>query len=313
MIKKIFKTLLIAVMMWTGAAWSKTVELVVPWAAGGTTDKVAQVILTHSKSEFTKHGMTLNVSYRAGAGGLLGANSVAASESNKLQILMATNFVVSTPIINPGIATYDVTRDFSMLAYVGHIPMVTVVNSSSGIKNIQDWKASCKLRTLNYGTAGAGSNTHVSSALMSAMMGCNAVAVPYKGAAPAVTDLLGGHIDYLSDYVAGVMPHIESGRFNVLMVLDKTKLSQFPSVPTMADLGYQEYNFYNWFALIANATANPADIAIAQKIFFQVLNSAEAASQLTELGVRGRRTVPPDFLTQEKRNFLQILQRVNIK
>jgi tripartite-type tricarboxylate transporter receptor subunit TctC len=309
---KIFKTLLIASIL-VGSAWAKTVDLVVPWAPGGTTDKVAQVMLTHAKPEFAKHGMTLNISYRPGAGGLLGANSVAAADSGKLQILMATNFVVSTPIINPGVATYDVARDFSVLNYIGHIPMVTVVNSASGIKTIRDWQATCKSRKLNYGTAGIGSNTHVSSALMSTMLGCNAVAIPYKGAAPAVTDLLGGHIDYLSDYVAGVMPHIESGKFNVLVVLDKTKLSQFPSVPTMADIGHQEYNFYNWFALIANANADSADLATAQRIFSQVLNSTEANTQLTDLGVRGRKSVSADFLSQEKRNFLQILQRVNIK
>lgn len=309
---KIFKTLLMASML-VGSAWAKTVDLVVPWAPGGTTDKVAQVMLTHAKPEFAKHGMTLNISYRPGAGGLLGANSVAVAEPGKLQILMATNFVVSTPIINPGVATYDVARDFSVLNYIGHIPMVTVVNSASGIKTIRDWQSACKSRKLNYGTAGIGSNTHVSSALMSSMLGCNAVAIPYKGAAPAITDLLGGHIDYVSDYVAGVMPHVESGKFNVLVVLDKTKLSQFPNVPTMADIGHQEYNFYNWFALIANANADSTDLATAQRIFSQVLNSSEANTQLTDLGVRGRKSVSADFLSQEKRNFLQILQRVNIK
>lgn len=312
MIKK-FKTLITVGLLLANIAWAKTVELVVPWAPGGTTDRVAQVVLTQARPEFAKNGITLNIAYRPGASGLLGANSVAATEPGKMQILLAGNTMISTAIANPGVATYDVEKDYVMLGYIGHVPMVTVVNTASGMRSIKDWRAACQRRSLTYGTAGAGSNTHISSALMSAMLGCAGIAVPYKGAAPAVTDLLGGHIDYLSDYVSGVIQHIDAGKFTPLVVLDRNRLPELPTVPTIVELGHKEYNFYNWFALASNATADPADIVLAQRIFAQVLASPDVALQLQEIGIRGRRTVPVDFLVQERQSFQQVLKRANIK
>lgn len=307
------KILCLSLLLSSGVSWSKTVELVVPWSPGGTTDRVAQVVLTHARPEFAKNGITLNIAYRPGAGGLLGANSVAATEPGKMQILLAGNTMISTAIVNPGVATYDVEKDYVLLGYIGHVPMVTVVNSASGIRTVKDWQAACQRRSLNYGTAGTGSNTHISSALMSSMLGCSGTPVPYKGAAPAVNDLLGGHIDYLSDYASGVIQHIETGKFTPLVVLDKSRLPELPQVPTIVELGYREYNFYNWFALTSNSTADPADIALAQKIFSQILQSPEVNAQLQEVGIRGRRTVASDFLVQERRTFMQVLKRVNIK
>jgi tripartite-type tricarboxylate transporter receptor subunit TctC len=309
---KIFKTLLIASML-VGSAWAKTVEFVVAWPPGGTTDQVAQVILTHAKPEFAKHGMTLVVSYRPGVSSVLGTNSVAKTPPGTMQLLIAGNQIITSDILNPGVATYDVARDFVLLGYIGHMPMLTVANSASGIKNVRDWQTACQARSLNYATAGVGSNLHISSALMSTMLGCKSVAIPYKGSAAALADLLGGHVDYLSDYVAGVLPHIESGKLVPLVVLDKARLPEFPQVPTIHELGLPDYNFYNWFTVVSNSAANPADIAVAQKIFLQVISSSEVIRQLSKVGVRGQKTVPADFMSQERRHFLQILQRVNFK
>lgn len=294
-------------------AHANNVELVVPWSPGGTTDKVAQVILTHAKPEFASYGMTLNIAYRPGVGGLLGANSVAAAPAGTMQILLAGNTMISTAIVNPSAATYDVAKDFTMLGYIGHVPMVTVVNSSSGIRNAADFKKACQQRKLSYGTAGVGSNTHISSALVTVMFGCaDSVAVPYKGAAPAVTDLLGGHIDYLSDYEAGVLQHIKSGKFVAVVMLDRRRSAELPDVPSITELGHRDYNFYNWFALTANATADPGQLAIAERIFSKVLASAEVADQLEKVGIRGRQQVASNFLLTERRNFLQILKNANI-
>lgn len=307
------KLLLLALCAVSFMAHATNVELVVPWSPGGTTDKVAQVIVTHAKPEFATHGMTLNLAYRPGAGGLLGANSVASAAPGTLQILLAGNTMISTAIVNPGVATYDVAKDFTMLGYIGHVPMVTVVNSSSGIRTAADFKRACQQRKLNYGTAGVGSNTHISSALVTAMFGCaDANAVPYKGAAPAVTDLLGGHIDYLSDYEAGVLQHIKGGKFNAVVILDRRRSAELPDVPSIVELGHRDYNFYNWFALTANSSADASQLATAERIFAKVLASAEVTDQLEKVGIRGRQQVASNFLVTERRNFLQILKNANI-
>lgn len=307
------KLLLLVLCAVSFIAHATNVELVVPWSPGGTTDKVAQVILTHAKPEFANYGMSLTITYRPGVGGLLGANSVAAAPAGTMQILLAGNTMISTAIVNPSAATYDVAKDFTMLGYIGHVPMVTVVNSSSGVRNAADFKRMCQQRKLSYGTAGVGSNTHISSALVTAMFGCvDSVAVPYKGAAPAVNDLLGGHIDYLSDYEAGVLPHIKSGKFVAVAILDRHRSAELPNVPSITELGHRDYNFYNWFALTANATADPGQLVIVERIFSKVLASTEVTDQLEKVGIRGRQQVAANFLLTERRNFLQILKNANI-
>ena len=307
------KSIFLSLCLIASTAWANTIELVVPWAPGGTTDKVAQVILVNAKPEFAKYGITLNLVYRPGAGGLLGANSVASAPVGTMQILLAGNTMISTAIVNPEVANYDVTKDFVMLGYIGHVPMVTVVNSASGIRNVADLKRTCQHRSLSYGTAGVGSNTHISSSLVNSMFGCKAVAIPYKGAAPAVTDLLGGHIDYLSDYETGILSQVKSGKFTAIVILDRKRSPDLPNVPTIVELGHQEYNFYNWFALAGNSTASMGQTIIAQRIFAQVLSSIEVSEELNKVGIRGRQIVPDNFLASERRNFLQILSNANIK
>jgi tripartite-type tricarboxylate transporter receptor subunit TctC len=306
------KSVFLALYLLVSNSWANNVELVVPWAPGGTTDKVAQVIFTNAKPEFAKYGLTLNISYKPGAGSLVGTNAVASAPAGTLQILVAGNTLVSTPIITPDVAAYDVGKDFVMLGYIGHVSMVTVVNSAAGIRNIDDWKKACGQRNLSYGTAGVGSNMHISSAILNSMLGCNATAIPYKGAAPAVTDLLGGHVDYVSDYEAGVASHIASGKFTAIVVLDKHRLPNLPNVPTIAELGHKEYNYYNWFALVGNSTADVGQINIAQRIFSTVLASPSVVEQLNNLSVRGQQQVPVNFLTTERRKFTQILRNANI-
>lgn len=308
MIKHVF----LAVCLVASSAWANTVELVVPWAPGGTTDKVAQVVITHAKPEFAKHNVALNIVYKPGAGSLVGTNAVAAAPAGTMQILVAGNTLVSTPIITPDVVAYDVTKDFVMLGYIGHVSMVTVVNSASGIRNIQDWKKACARRNLSYGTAGVGSNMHVSGMILNSLFGCNATAIPYKGAAPAVTDLLGGHVDYVSDYEAGLLPHITTGKFTAIVVLDKQRLPNLPNVPTITELSQKEYNYYNWFALVGNSTADAEQLKIAQQVFSTVLASPTVIEQLNNLGVRGQQLVPSNFLATERRKYTQILRNANI-
>lgn len=299
-------------MLFFWAAKAEVVDFVVPWAPGGTTDKVAQVILTQAKPEFAKHNFTLNIVYKPGAGSLVGTNAVASAPAGTMQILVAGNTLVSTPIIMPDVANYDVTKDFAMLGYIGHVSMITVVNSASGIRNIHDWKKACAQQKLNYGTAGVGSNMHVSGIILNSLFGCTATAIPYKGAAPAVTDLLGGHIDYISDYEAGVLPHINTGKFTAIVVLDKQRLSSLPNVPTITELSQKEYNYYNWFALVGNSTADAEKLKIARQVFSTVLSLPNVIEQLNNLGVRGQQPVPVNFLSTERRKYTQILRNAPI-
>ena len=113
-------------------AHASNIELVVPWSPGGTTDKVAQLILTHARPEFAKHNLALNIVYKPGAGSLVGTNAVAAAPAGAMQILVAGNTLVSTPIITPTVANYNVTKDFVMLGYIGHVS-IHIASNQMGV------------------------------------------------------------------------------------------------------------------------------------------------------------------------------------
>ncbi len=309
---KIIKTFLIITLLLTNTSWSKTIEFVVPWAPGGTADQLTQIIAPQAKAEFSKQNINLNIVYRPGAGSLVGTNSVSRTDPGNIQILLGNNAMITATVFNASAVNYDL-QDFTIISYIGYIPMLTVVNSASKIQTIQDWISACRHRNLNYGTAGVGSNTHISGLLLNSMLGCNGVPVPYKGTAPAVTDLLGGHLDYFSDYLSGVLPYIENNRLTPILVLDQRRLPELPNVPAITELTKKDYNFTNWFVLLANSSADTADIQLAKKIFSQILLSPQINAKLKEIGIQKKHTVGPDFLQQERRNFLQVINRVEFK
>lgn len=306
------KNVFFALLAVSNICWANVVELVVPWAPGGPTDQVAQIIVMHAKPEFAKHKMSLNIVYKPGAAGIVGANSVAANADGNMQILLAGNTVVSTPIINPSIVSYDISKDFTTLGYVGHASMVTVVNSSSKIKSLGDLKKECQKNNLNYGTAGEGSNTHISSAILNSLIGCKATPVPYKGMGPAITDLIGGHIDYITDYENSALIHIKNNKLTAIVILDKNRSSNLPGVATIYENGHHDYNYYNWIALLSNSNADTIQLSIAEQIFSTLLKSSEVINQLNSIGVKGQKQIPKNFLITERQKFLQILNNATI-
>lgn len=308
-----FKILLLLLCAGIGSAWARTVELVVPFAPGGTADQVTQVVLYHAKPEFAKHGITLNIAYRTGGGGALASNSVAKTDAGKLQILMTNNSIISATMFNAAAVNYNLTQDFVVLNYIGYTPMVVVVNSGSKISNASDFISACQQRVLNFGTSGIGSNGHIAGQLAGSLMSCKINAIPYKGAAPAVNDLLGGHIDYVADFIAGVTQHIENKKLTPIVVLAPNRLPEFPTVPTITEVTKKDYNFTAWWALLANSTADAEDINLSRKIFSDTLASAQVRDRLKEIGIRQRRNNRVDFLVQEREIFLKMINDTQLK
>lgn len=297
----------------TSAIWAKTVEMVVPFAPGGTADQVTQAVLYHAKPEFAKHGITVNIAYRTGAGGVLASNSVARGEAGRLQVLMANNSIISAMVFNPAAVNYNLTQDFVLLSYIGYTPMVVVVNPVSKISNAAEFVSACQQRVLNFGTSGVGSNGHIAGQLASTLLACRTNAVPYKGQVPAVNDLLGGHIDYVADFIAGVTQHVEAKKLTPIVALSPQRLPEFPTVPTITEVTKKDYNFTAWWALLANANADPDDVNLAKKIFADTLASPQVRERLKDIGIRQRRDNRSDFLTQEREIFLKLINDTKLK
>jgi len=231
---------------------TKTIKLVVPFPPGGPTDIVARP-LAQMLGESMKQSVI--VENKGGAGGSVAADFVAKSPPDGYTIMVGT---VGTHAINGSLyrqLPYDMTKDFTPIALVASAPVVIVVPTSSNIKNLADLirEAKAKPDFIAFGTAGNGTPGHLTGALFETATKIKLKHIPYKGSAPAVTDLLGGQIPLMFDPIQSVLPHIQSGKLTALAVTSKTRSPLLPNVPTVAESNYPNFESTAWWAVFAPA------------------------------------------------------------
>jgi len=309
---QIKQALLAIILVFSTSVWAvKTVDFVIPYAPGASGERLAVILIAHMRAELESAGMYPVLSFKPGAGSTIGAAAVA--RSNRLQIIIISNSIVIAPIVNKSAPDYDIARDFVALEYLGHIPMLLTVNAASPIGNIQDMQQLCRKRPLTYGSGGIGSATHLASAIVMHSIGCNATHAPYKGMGPAVIDLQGGHIDFATDFVTSIQPHIVSQTLKPIVAVDKSRNSVYPQLPSMTDLGYKDFDFLNYFILLANSSAPHEDIVTVQQAMRKMMLSSELQSQLRDAGLLGiGRKIDNEFLVQEHKKYLKLLGKINV-
>lgn len=257
----------------------RTVTLVVPFAAGGSTDVVARIIAQKMSDDLGQQVIVENV---AGAGGNIGADRVARAEPDGYTILMGT---VATHALNPLILKtkpYDPEKDFTPVSLLVVVPNVLVVNPQLPVKNVQELIALLKAEPDKYAYASSGNGTplHLSGELFKAMAGVSIQHIPYKGAGPALNDVVGNQVPIMFDNLPSSSSHIKGGTLKALGVTTAERAPSFPDVPTIAESGVPGYETYTWNALFApagtpkevvdrlNASANKAmtDPAVIEKM-----------------------------------------------
>ena len=229
----------------------RIVKIVVPFAPGGGTDVVARILAQEMSKDL---GVSVIVENKAGAGTILGTQAVAASEADGYTLLMGT----FANAVNPSLYAklpYDPHKDFVPVALVARSFNIVVVNPASPIKSIADLIAAAKAEPdkLYYGTYGTGTSAHLAGELFKHMAGVNLTAVPYKGAAPAITDLIGGQIQVMFTTVASCASLVEAGRLRALAVTSAARSPAFPELPTVAEAGVPGYDAQAWYGLFAPA------------------------------------------------------------
>lgn len=295
----------------TVAQAQRNIEFVVPFAPGGTADRLAVSLIGPMREELANYNFNPVLSYRPGGGSTLATSMVA--RSDKLQILMAPNAVVTASIVNASAVNYNLETDFVPLEYLGHIPMLLVVNAASNIHTIQDLQRECRRRPIAYGSAGIGSATHISSSIVMETLQCSSTHVPYKGVGPALVDLQGKHIDIVTDFVTSVRPYIDTQLFRPLLSVDRMRNSDFPNLPSMTDIGNNDYDFYNWFVLVVNTSAPAVEITQIREALRRLMQRADVREQLKDAGLQSiGKQIPRSFLSIEFRKFKKILNRANI-
>jgi tripartite-type tricarboxylate transporter receptor subunit TctC len=260
------------------------VRLIVPFPAGGPTDIVARP-LAQLLGDALK--ATVVIDNRGGAGGSLGADAVAKSAPDGRTLLMGT---VGTHAINPALykkLSYDAERDFTPIALVAKAPVAIVVHPSLQVSSVADLVALAKRMPgqLNFGSAGAGTPGHLTGEIFKSAAGIDLQHVPYRGSAPAVTDLLGGQLQLMFDPLQSVLSNVQGGRLRAIAISSKTRASVLPNVPTIAESGYDGFETTAWWGVFAPAKL-PADRreALGREIERIVLGEAFRAN-LEPLGV----------------------------
>jgi tripartite-type tricarboxylate transporter receptor subunit TctC len=233
----------------------RIIKIVVPFAPGGGTDVVARTLAQEMSKEI---GATVIIENKPGAGTILGTQSVAASPPDGYTLLMGTFANAVNPTLNPKLP-YDAHKDFAAVALLARSFNIVVVNPASPLKSIADLIAAARAAPgkLSYGTYGTGTSAHLAGELFKHMAGVNLATIPYRGASPAITDLMGGQIDVIFTTVASAASLVEAGQLRAIAVTSAERSPAFPQLPTVSEAGVPGYAAEAWYGLYAPAKTPP--------------------------------------------------------
>ncbi|MGJ7487059.1 Bug family tripartite tricarboxylate transporter substrate binding protein [Variovorax sp. LT2P21] len=273
---------------------NKPVRLIVPYPAGGTTDIIARVA-AQQLSERLKQPFV--VENKAGANGAIGSVEVARAPADGYTLLMGT---ASTHGINSAVyksLPYDAVKDFAPVTIVASTPNIIAVHPSVPAKNLQELLALAKAQPgkLNYGSTSLGGSPHMSAELLKMMAGVDMVHVPYKGAAPMLTDLMGGQVQVGFDNLPSTINFVRSGKVRAIAVTTPQRWPGAPEIPTVTESGLPGYEVSGWFGLLAPAGTPPAVLATIQQALADAVKQPEVNKQMLELGAQPVANTPGAF------------------
>ena len=270
------------------------IRLVVPFPAGGTTDILARAAAQKLTESL---GQPVVVDNRPGAGGNIGADVVAKSAPDGYTLLMGT---VGTHAINPSLYTkmpYDHVKDFVPVVLVAGVPNVLVVNPSVPVNSVADLikLAKSKPGAINFASSGSGTSIHLSGELFKTMAGVDMTHVPYKGSAPALTDLIGGQVQVMFDNLPSALPQIKGGKLRAIAVTSLKRAPVLPDVPTISESGLPGFEASSWFGVLAPAGTPAPIVARLNSEVNKWLQSPEAREQLLAQGAVAAGGTPEQF------------------
>lgn len=263
---------------------SRTVTIVSPYQAGGTSDIIARILAQKLSERF---GQNVVIENRPGANGTIGVNQVVRAEPDGHTLLaVASSALTLNPIFYKSLS-YDVGRDLAPITRTGQVTNVLVVHPSVPAKDLKELIALARQKPgeLIYASQGVGSNGHLIAEQFRLRAGIDYRHVPYKGSAPAVQDLLGGRVQIMFDNLPSALPQIQSGNLRALAVTTAERSSLLPDVPTIAETGYPDFDAPAWFAILS-AKPVPAPLrAELEKAIVESLKSPDVRDKLKAAGV----------------------------
>jgi tripartite-type tricarboxylate transporter receptor subunit TctC len=288
---------------------SRPVRIVVPFAAGGTTDLVARAIAEQLTPVLKQ---TVVIENKAGAGGNVGANEVAKAAPDGYSFLMGTP---GTQAINQFLYAkmpYDTERDLIPVSFVVRVPNVMIVPSSLGVKSIEEFLKMARARPgqLTYGSPGNGSTGHLSTELFKTRAKVFVTHIPYRGSGPMLQDLIAGQITMAIDNMPSAMPHIRSGRLVALGVTSTSANAQLPAVPPIASV-LPGYSAESWFVLVAPRGTPEAIVTRVSAEVDRILKKPEVIERFRGLGAEPVGGTPADlgrFVAEETKKWREVVK-----
>jgi tripartite-type tricarboxylate transporter receptor subunit TctC len=293
---------------------SKPVRIIVPFAAGGVADALPRIV---GQKLSEKWGEPVVIENRAGASGNIGMGEGARAAPDGYTLVLAPTGNLT---VNPFLfkLPFDTAKDFTPITVLATSPNVLVVHPSVPVKNFRELVAYAKANPgkLNFASPGEGSGAHLAGELLNIEAGINTQHVPYKGIAPAVTDLLGGQVQMMFAGISTVLQYIKGGKLIAIAIATSQRSALLPDVPTVAESGLAGFDVTSWYGLVVRA-GTPADIV--QKIYrdaAEALRNEEVRAKLAALGLEPMGNTPEQFeklIASESRKWSDIVRKANIQ
>lgn len=312
----------IAVLLAVSASWAgaqnfptRSLRMVIHFPPGGPTDFVGRA-LAQKLTEAWKQQII--VENRPGAGGIIGIETVLRAPADGYTLLFGTGGSLAlAPALNPKLP-YNVFTDLAPITLVVINPQILVVHPSLPVRSVQDLVKLAKSRPgqINYGSVGPGSPQHMGMELLKSMAGVNLVHIPYKGTAPAMTELIAGQISAMFNSMPSVLPHIATGRLRGIAVGSAKRSPAAPNIPTVAEAGYKGFQYVTWYALLAPAAVPKDVIAKINAESVKVLSNPEMVQRLSSQGAEPAPGSPEElgkFMKNEFEEWKKVIKAANIK
>ncbi|MDR7151399.1 tripartite-type tricarboxylate transporter receptor subunit TctC [Hydrogenophaga palleronii] len=314
--KKTLITLALTLGMSTAAmAWpDKTVNVVVPFPPGGSTDTIARTLANVMQA---KSGQTFIVDNRAGATGTIGANHVARSAPDGHTILVASlgPYVIAPHLLKS--VPYDALKDFDYLTVAVQAPNVLVVPAASANKSVADVIADLKANPgkVAFASSGNGSSDHLTAELFWQQTGTQGVHIPYRGGAPAINDLLGNQVQASFQNINAIVQHVKAGKLRALAVTGDKRSTLMPDVPTLSEAGVKDADVYSWQAIAAPKGLSADMKKKIHEALVAAINDPQVKPRLIEQGFEIVANTPEQFTAfqqQEFQRWKSLIQSRNI-
>lgn len=293
---------------------SQPVRWIVPYPAGGGADVVARSVASGLEKPL---GQTIVVENRPGAATIIGATAIAQAEPNGYMIGTADT---GTLAFNPSLyakLSYDPSK-FTYIGGIARFPLLLAVNANSPFKTVDDVLQAARKEPgkLTAASAGAGSPHHLALELFKQRTNVNILHVPYKGAAPAIQDLLGGQVDVMFIDLAAGLPNVRAGKLRVLAAATPTRVKALPDSPTMAEQGVPDFTAYAWQGLIGPGGLPQAVVDKLSAELEKTIKSEAVSQKLNDMGVEPMPMTPQDFKAyaeRERTTWAEVIKKANIK